>query len=76
MTKVVLTALALATIASSAALAAPRHRTPALNARAQALTGVVVANPTAVYFAGRYIGQDPDRFIRLQLLQDGAFADN
>lgn len=67
MNKVVLTALALATIAASSALAAPRDR---------ALTGVVAANPTAVYFGGRYIGQDPDRHVRQQMLQDGAFSDN
>ena len=76
MNKVVVTALALATIAASSALAAPRHRAQALNARAQASTGVVMANPTAVYFGGRYLGQDPDRFIRQQMLQDGALADN
>ncbi len=76
MKKIVLTTLALVTIAATSALAAPRHRAQALNARAQATTSVVVANPTAVYFAGRYLGQDPDRFIRQQLLQDGALADN
>jgi hypothetical protein len=67
MNKVALTALALASIVASSAQAAPRHRVHAVAA---------VANPAAVYFAGHYIGQDPDPFIRQKLLQDGAIADN
>ncbi len=66
MKKLVLTTLALATLAASSAYAAPaRHRAPA-----------VINNATAVYFAGRYIGQDPDAFIRQSLFQDGGLADN
>jgi hypothetical protein len=76
MNRFVVAALALVTIATtSSALAAPRHRAQALNAHAQALHAAAVVSPTAVYFAGRYVGQDPDRFIRMQLRQDGALAD-
>jgi hypothetical protein len=34
--------------------------------------GRAVATPGAVFFGGRYIGQDPDPNIRFELLRDAA----
>jgi hypothetical protein len=65
---VVLAALGLATLAASAAVAAPKHRVPLANDTPYQQSVVPPAN--AVVSEGKVVGVDPDPNIRTQFLHD------
>ena len=67
--KKLVTALALATLAASPALAKSNHAS-------KADTGYSVRDPNVVVVDGQYVGRDPDPNIRFQLKRDpGLLAD-
>jgi hypothetical protein len=63
MRKIVLTAIALSTIAASSAMAAPARHQAARADQATTVRSNVVIND------GTVIGQDPDGYVRLELLR-------
>jgi hypothetical protein len=77
---IVILAAGLAVIAADPALARAKNKAQSqCNPRPQSFTwGGIITNPApqpngcapAVYQYGRYVGQDPDPFIRQQLLRD------
>jgi hypothetical protein len=69
--KKLMTALALATLAASSALAESIH-----THASKADTGYSVRDPNVVVVDGQYVGRDPDPNIRFQLKRDpGLLAD-
>ena len=76
---IVITLAGFAFIAADPALARAKHKVVRCDDRPQPFTwGGIVTNPAprpngcspAVYNYGRYVGQDPDPFIRQQLMRD------
>ncbi len=70
--KKILTALALAALASSPALAKSHHMAaPASDEAYATAPGYYVAGPYAVVVDGQVVGADPDPTVRLDLLRQG-----
>ncbi len=63
MKKILFATLALTTFAATSAMAAPRHQTY------RAVQPAITAN--TVISEGQILGQDPDAYVRFELLREG-----
>jgi hypothetical protein len=82
MKKVLLASAALAVLASPAFAASHRYTSPRAQSAQEAYARAAYPDaaqfsnqPGAVFSEGRYVGSDPDSFIRLQLDRDAHMSD-